>query len=187
MNTPSHAIYNLAMWGKASSKDDRLPVFLGAIAPDIPMFAFYAIAKLAGLPDSYIWRDLYFQGWVQDVLAPFHAIPLIGLGLAIALRRKARAWIAFFGSMMAHVLFDFPVHHADAHRHFFPLSNYRFISPVSYWDPEHYGSIVAPLELLSVLMLTCYLYGSVRSRFGRGLLLSTNAVYLAGCVYFYVL
>ncbi|MEM9568834.1 MAG: hypothetical protein AAF974_11065 [Cyanobacteria bacterium P01_E01_bin.34] len=186
MNTPSHVIYNMAMWGTERQRH-RFPVFLGAIAPDVPIFAFYAIAKFAGYSDSDIWRDLYFQSWVQDLLAPFHAIPLIGLGVVIAWRRQAGTWLAFFISAMLHVLFDFPVHNSDAHRHFFPLSNYRFISPISYWDPDHYGRIIAPLELLSVLVLTLFLYRSVRSRWGRGLLVSVNAVYLAGCVYFYVL
>ena len=38
----------------------------------------------------------------------------------------------------------------DAHRHFYPLSDYRFISLVSYWDPRHYGTVAMPAELLTV-------------------------------------
>jgi len=37
--------------------------------------------------------------------------------------------------MALHALFDFPLHHDDGHRHFWPFSEFRFDSPVSYWDP----------------------------------------------------
>ncbi|MGI8738245.1 MAG: hypothetical protein ACR2KU_00935 [Gammaproteobacteria bacterium] len=52
--------------------------------------------------------------------------------------------------MGLHVLFDLPLHHDDAHRHFFPFSDWRFYSPVSYWDPAHYGDIVSACEILAV-------------------------------------
>ena len=30
-------------------------------------------------------------------------------------------------------------HRDDSHRHPYPLSDWRFISPLSYWDPVHHG------------------------------------------------
>jgi len=50
-----------------------------------------------------------------------------------------------------------PVHHDDGHRHFFPLSDWRFESPVSYWDPAHYGHIFLWIELLLVAAGTVWL------------------------------
>jgi hypothetical protein len=46
---------------------------------------------------------------------------------------------------------DLPLHHEDAHRHFLPFTNWRFISPVSYWDPEYHGRIIAVIEILFTL------------------------------------
>jgi hypothetical protein len=42
MSTPAHAIVNLLLFRRARA----LPVALGAIAPDVPMFFFYALEKL---------------------------------------------------------------------------------------------------------------------------------------------
>ncbi|MDQ6971679.1 MAG: hypothetical protein Q9M30_03440 [Mariprofundaceae bacterium] len=53
--------------------------------------------------------------------------------------------------MFLHSCFDFPLHHNDAHHHFYPLSMWQFHSPVSYWDPAHYGGIAGPVELMVVL------------------------------------
>lgn len=33
-----------------------------------------------------------------------------------------------------------------AHRHLFPLSDWRFASPVSYWDPAHHGDVFLAAE-----------------------------------------
>ena len=38
------------------------------------------------------------------------------------------------------------MHREDAHGHFFPLTDWRFVSPVSYWDPAHLGALGAAIE-----------------------------------------
>jgi len=78
------------------------------------------------------------------------------------------------------------VHNDDAHRHFFPFSNYRFISPFSYWDRNHYGSIVSFVEMLLVLLSTFRLFGFVHSYVGKILLILVNCFYLIASVSFYV-
>ena len=88
------------------------------------------------LPERVIWSTRYFDpGW-QTCIDSFNALPLIGLGAFIAWRARASAWLAFFASMAVHCVTDLLVHREDAHAHFFPLSSWRFVSPVSYWDPE---------------------------------------------------
>jgi len=44
------------------------------------------------------------------------------------------------------------LHHDDAHRHFLPLSGFRFESPISYWDPAHYGLVFGAVELAGVVV-----------------------------------
>ena len=80
----------------------------------------------------------------------FNALPLIGLGAFFAWRARASTWLAFFASMAVHCVTDLLVHREDAHAHFFPLSSWRFASPVSYWDPLHYGAAVGLVELVLV-------------------------------------
>ena len=66
---------------------------------------------------------------------------------------------------------DFFLHNEDARRQFWPLSDYVFRSPVSYWDPARYGQIVAPIEVALVLVLTLLLLWRQRRMWERGLIL----------------
>ena len=52
--------------------------------------------------------------------------------------------------MALHCLGDLPLHNEDAHAHFFPFSTWHFRSPVSYWDPRHFGLVTASAEALFV-------------------------------------
>jgi len=53
---------------------------------------------------------------------------------------SSRFWCWVFVSAMFHALCDIPVHHDDGPLLFWPLNrSYRFVSPLSYWDPNYYG------------------------------------------------
>jgi hypothetical protein len=49
-----------------------------------------------------------------------------------------------------------------------PFSDWKFHSPVSYWDPAHFGGIAAALDGLMVLGGSIYLLVTTPSRFVRG-------------------
>ena len=56
MNTPSHAIINLAILGRKAHPEWNWPIVLGALIPDLAMFVFYGWGKLvAGMSDTQIW------------------------------------------------------------------------------------------------------------------------------------
>ena len=61
-------------------------------------------------------------------------------------------------AMLSHFLLDFPVHADDAHQHFWPLTNWRFHSPFSYWDSAHHAASVAILELSIILLCSIVLW-----------------------------
>ncbi len=188
MNTPSHAILNLTILGKFTHPQANLIIVLGGILPDVPIFIFYGWAKLiAKIPDGQIWSEAYYHPVVQDSVALFHSIPLAAIGLIIALFFKWEIIQVLCLSLILHSLLDLPVHHDDAHRHFFPFSNYRFISPFSYWDPKHYGNIVAFIEIILVFLGTIWSFTLVNSPIGKGLMIVVNGVYLLGYFYFYLL
>jgi len=44
-------------------------------------------------------------------------------------------WMALTASMFLHCLADFPLHTEDAHRHFWPFSDFRLDIGISYWNP----------------------------------------------------
>jgi hypothetical protein len=57
-----------------------------------------------------------------------------------------------------HTVVDILTHHDDGPLLLFPFEwSYRFASPVSYWDPNHYGDIFAPLEMIFSGALLLYL------------------------------
>lgn len=187
MKTPSHAIINLAILGKPQLPQANLIIAIGGILPDIPIFLFYFWAKyIARLPEATIWSQAYYEPFVQNIVALFHSIPLAVIGLLIAYYFGWQSVQILFISMILHSLGDLPVHNDDAHRHFFPFSNYRFISPFSYWDRKHYGSIVSVVEMLLVLLSTFRVFGFVNSYAGKVLLILVNAFYIIGAVSFYV-
>jgi hypothetical protein len=121
----------------------------GAIAPDLPMLGFYVYQRLvASAPDRLIWSQIYFEPVWQAFFDAFNSFPLIALMALVAWYAGSRAGLAFCASMALHCLFDLPLHREDAHGHFFPLSSWRFMSPVSYWDVRHYGAYAATAEVL---------------------------------------
>jgi len=159
MNTPAHAMINLMLLGRKERPRGQGAVVLGAILPDIPMVGFYFVQKvMRGEREEKIWRELYYMPEWQNLFDSFNSLPFMAVGLALCVIKKLKWGILFFGSMMLHVLGDFFLHHHDAHRHFFPLWDWRFYSPVSYWDPKFHGMTVSILEILAVIGCTFLLF-----------------------------
>jgi len=179
MNTPSHIILNLAILRRPDQVVYTWPILLGAIAPDAAIFVFYGWAKwVQKLPESVIWREAYYSQPWQDIFAIGNSIPLGLVGIAISAYFKQTAWGIFFASMVLHHLCDLPLHHDDAHRHFFPFSNMRFTSPLSYWDRNHYGTWGALIELCMVLVSSAVLLSNLTSIWGKGILILANGLML---------
>ncbi|MBE9114915.1 hypothetical protein IQ249_03290 [Lusitaniella coriacea LEGE 07157] len=180
MNTPAHAVLNLLLLGRKSRPENHFPILLGAILPDLPMFAFYFWEKVVRrIPESVIWSHSYYDPSWQGFFDLFNSLPLAIIGMVICYYYGASRWLALLASMALHALEDLPLHGDDAHRHFFPLSNWRFESPISYWDPNRYGTIVSLLEAIAVLGI-CFIllrrHTSLKARTGIALIV---AIYIA--------
>ncbi|NES82053.1 MAG: hypothetical protein F6K10_11970 [Moorea sp. SIO2B7] len=188
MNTPSHYILNLAILGTTISPKEKVAITIGAILPDIPIFILYFVAKFVyKLPEAQIWSETYYEPFWQNLVAFFHSFPLALIGLSVCLYCGWKPGAIACASIILHSVFDFPFHHDDAHRHFFPFSDYRFISPLSYWDKKHYGQFVAFGELLLVLCLTPLVFKLNPSMLTKGLVIAINLLYVFGYVRFYLL
>lgn len=178
MNTPAHAVASLLILGDEERPETGLPLVIGALLPDLPIVVFYAYQKLwRGMPEDWIWSQGYRLSSWQAFFDVFNSLPLILIGLLAARALGSIRLTAFFASMGIHVLGDLPLHHDDAHRHLFPVSDWRFESPVSYWDPAHYGLFVAPFEALLVFAGGLFL---IRRHSARRMRLS-----IAGLIGFY--
>ena len=130
--------------------------------------------------EELTWSVHYFDPSWQAFFDIFNSLPLIIIGGVVSYYRGVMRLVALFGSMVLHTLGDLPLHHNDGHHHFFPFSNWRFDSPVSYWDPHHYGNIVAPLEAIAVLA-GCFIllrrHTSIPARVIIGIVVALYVIY----------
>jgi membrane-bound metal-dependent hydrolase YbcI (DUF457 family) len=100
---------------------------------------------------------------VQFVLAVIFAAGLF-------LHRRGSAWghwLVWFALAAAfHTGVDILTHHHDGPLLLFPFDfSTRFASPISYWDPDHYGRIFTRFEIaLDLLLAGYFLVGWWRKR-----------------------
>lgn len=140
------------------------------------MFLFFAVETfIRRTQQQELWSQRYFMPAWQNFFDLFNSIPLIllvlGLGYLLVKSEKITvlAW-----SMLIHCGCDFFLHNDDAHHHFFPLSDFAFESPVSYWDPAHYGHIAAPIEVFATLAVSVYLFRRLHTPASRWVLVAVN-------------
>lgn len=186
MNSPAHLVLNLALLHPGADRKRCGAVLVGAALPDLPMLVFYISERwIAGNSEQTIWRQRYYDPTWQAFIDCFNSLPLIGLGFLIAAR--SHAWLrACLASMALHCLLDLPLHNDDAHRHFFPLSDWRFASPVSYWDPAHYGNTVTFIEVGLVLVVALHLWNRYGPSWDRRAVVVITGVYLIYGIFAYL-
>ena len=159
MNTPAHLIFGLAAFGKPESKAITAAALVGALIPD---FSLYAMAgwhlNVLGTSPQVVFGELYFSDAWQGIFRIDNSIILWGIGLALAVMFRSGVAFALCGAALLHLGLDFLLHNDDGRAHFWPITNWIFASPVSYWDPDHYGNIVGPIEIALSLAACAYLW-----------------------------
>lgn len=113
---------------------------------------------LMDVPPDVVFDEYYFSPQWQAVFAVDNSFVVWGIACAFAIWAKRPVLIAFTGAALLHIALDFPLHHDDARPHFWPLSEWVFKSPISYWDRNHYADIVGPLEALMCVVLCVVLW-----------------------------
>jgi len=181
MNTPSHAILNLFILRKLFKKKvDKvkhfnLIVVLGSILPDLPMFFFFLYYTFINkVPQMEIWHTLYFTESWQVVFNLFNSIPIFLVIALLAYKFSKTRLFVFCLANLLHFVGDFFVHQEDAHAHFFPLSNYKFMSPISYWDRSSGGTTFSIIEAMVILVISIYLFKHIKTWWGKALLIGAN-------------
>ena len=150
MNTPAHLLFGVAAFGRPEAPQTTIAALLGAFAPDFSLYAMSIYSmRVLNIPAQRVFDELYYSDAWQQVFAVDNSFIFWGLGLGLALWAGSRVWTAFAGAGLLHLVCDFPLHTHDARMHFWPLTTWKFESPVSYWD----GSAYADLVGISVLVL----------------------------------
>jgi membrane-bound metal-dependent hydrolase YbcI (DUF457 family) len=195
MNTQSHVIMGAVLMGRGVSAKAWAGA-LGGLIPDVPMIAIVIALKTSGVPNQVIFGALYWQNWWQTTNAIGHNFwlwsGLVILGLLMRDRLSASAaafdrWtlVALFsGSALLHSIIDFLCHREDAHMSLWPLTRWKFMSPVSYYDPAHYGLWFALFEASLCILLAVILFRQFKPRVLRVVLALAITLYVAVPAYF---
>jgi len=177
VNTPAHMILAMAAFGRRDAGRVTAAAALGGLAPDLPLFAMVGWSLgISGVSATHVFDVLYFSPPWQRVFSVDHALALWAGILALAAVARAPAALAFSGAGLLHAVADFLVHNEDARPQLWPFTDRVFRSPVSYWDPAHYGNIYAPAEAAVSLGLCAYLWVRHRSGVMRASLAALGTV-----------
>ncbi len=186
LNTPSHLIMTAALRKRIRSQPiPRGAFLLGSVMPDIPfwllsigggIFYRYWLGWSREAAARHMFDTLYFfdPGWIA-LYNILHAPLLLGAALFALWRFRQRLdspwrWLYWFlSACLFHSVVDIFTHVNDGPLLFFPLEwTIRFHSPVSYWDPAHFGRQFAMFELALDLALLLYLvFPLIRQRIRR--------------------
>jgi hypothetical protein len=195
MNTQSHVIMGAVLFGRGFPAKAWAGA-LGGAFPDVPMILIVIVLKLSGMPAHIIFDEIYWQNWWQVTNAIGHnfwmwgGLVMLGLFMRDRLSSSVRAfdtWTAvslFAGSALLHTAIDFLCHREDAHMSLWPMTRWKFMSPVSYYDPAHYGLWFSAFEMLLGLVLMFILFRQFQSRLLRVCLACAMAMYVAVPAYF---
>lgn len=169
MITSSHIIYSWAFAKKTEKNPGirtkrTLAFVLGALFPDTPTYIFFIVCGLIlQIPGNIMWDDLYFNSYWSIPITLTHSFIIWPLLIAFSSYLGFKYLKYFSISALFHAIVDFCVHTEDAYRHFYPFSNWKFHSPVSYWNNAEYGQYVSFFDTFLVLGLLLFLY----QRYGR--------------------
>lgn len=185
-------------------------VLAGAMAPDVAIYLLFFWATASGIPQRVLWDDIYFSEPMLTFTAIGNSAPVymavLIMGMAMVRPAAAAAggtgyapqtgfgrilaphtsnvMILFALAALTHLAGDLPLHADDAHPHFWPITDWRFFSPVSYWDNNHHAGWVQPLEVLLGLALSVVIFRRFKPlwvRVATGLLM---VAYVAVPVFF---
>jgi hypothetical protein len=115
----------------------------GAILPDLPYFLFFATAAIWHGPHALTDLALWHSIWGHPLVAGLHSfLPWSAAMLLLLSMGASRRWpglAAFIAGWSSHVVIDMLTHRSDGYPIFWPLSGYRFPTPVSYWEQAYHG------------------------------------------------
>jgi len=171
MNTPAHLLIGAALFSKRDNTRLLTGALLGGLLPDASLYLMAGVALfILGISPDVVFNDLYFSDSWQLVFSIDNSFLIWTMALAAAYYYKSPFFIALASAALVHLVCDFALHNDDARAHFWPLSGWRFESPLSYWDSKHHARIVAPLEGVIVAMALLYLIsGKLRFTIKLGL------------------
>ena len=155
MRTYSHTLLtHTAAHRLATSNSAVIWAAVGATIPDLPAIigATWLFARNRVISREAFDSDVCARTVFRAPDAALHSIPLLLLALSFLAATKTRgAPLAFVLGCAGHVATDALTHGTDARPLFWPLSNHRFQSPISYRERDRHALVVTAVEHALIL------------------------------------
>lgn len=183
-----------AVFAKPGDWKMTVTALVGSLVPDFMLTILFVTSRVQGISANRIFDELFWSDNWSIMMAPGNSFVLFGLllitGIYLAKMNGAKLRIGtliivFCISAFLHLITDFFLHAEDARVQFWPLSDWIFYSPVSYWDSRYYGNWFQPLEIALGLFCLAALISRYKSRVIRTALISTMILYLVIPLFFY--
>lgn len=159
VNTPAHLILAAGLFARPGQPRANAMVMAGAMIPDISIVVMIAWQHwIVGHPLREVFEQDFRADFWQGVFAVDNSIPLWGLALGLALLNGRRALALCAAAALVHLALDLPLHNEDARRHFWPLSDWMYRSPLSYWDAARHAGVIRPIEAAASIALCILLW-----------------------------
>jgi hypothetical protein len=158
VNIYEHFFWNTAIFHR---KPWAWKVGVGGIGPDL-LYLVAFLPRLFSYRSFMEWMHdpLWDTVWSSPVAKGAHSFVIWGgvlLVLRVLFKRNVLGHaFPFVVGWGLHILFDTFTHVSDGYAIFFPLSDYRFPAPVSYWEEAYHGRtyfLVSHSLMAGVLLL----------------------------------
>lgn len=141
MNTYEHFFWNYAIFHR---KPWAWKVAVGGLVPDMVYFvAFFPKVFSYGSFMEWMHDPLWHIVWDSFVAKSVHSLAIwsafLILFLVIFKKETLGRVSPFLWGWGLHITSDALTHVSDGYALFFPLSDYRFAAPVSYWETEFHA------------------------------------------------
>ncbi len=159
MNTPAHLIFAATAFGGKTNQRVLGAAVLGGFLPDLSLYALAGISIFAlGIDPHVVFDQLYFSDAWQQVFAIDNSFILWGIALFVAWRLGSVAGMALCAGALLHLAFDLPLHREDARMHFWPLTDWKYVAPFSYWDSDGGARWISAVETTVTLAMVVILW-----------------------------
>jgi len=183
LNTPAHLLLGTAAFGNPARRYTTAAALIGSLAPDISLYLLVGIALfIQQISPQVVFGELYFSDEWQQIFAVDNSFLIWGAVLALGLWWRRHWLIAFCAAGLLHLATDFALHNEDARMQFWPLTDWMFRSPFSYWDRRFGAAWIGPLEVVVSGLMLVILWRRYPGWWLRILFLGLMALELGGSV-----